>query len=273
MIPLYFPVPPISHHAPVIEAANRHAVERALSFDIAGDSSLVNDGPRASSAIDLCQGVTYIVRVVFRLAGLRKLRRYCWSRAKRKYDSHRSEHRFHSGTSFTDIRRSTGDLGPAMCTEVTSGIIPRCHVRFGSLADLTAGSGHVRFTPNDGRLGDDDAKSDADVESRASTRVASRRLAARAAQARVGIRRPAPTGCAGTMHRPQRPSLQSPRARSARSRPVTPTCGKQPRSRASGRSGGRGEQRCRTGRRAKRRGRPVIPGGRWRRSASHGRRG
>ena len=40
-------------------------------LDITGDSSLVNDGPRANSAIDLCQGVTYIVRVVFCLAGLR----------------------------------------------------------------------------------------------------------------------------------------------------------------------------------------------------------
>ena len=31
------------------------------SPDIAGDSSLVNDGPRANSAIDFCHGVTYIV--------------------------------------------------------------------------------------------------------------------------------------------------------------------------------------------------------------------
>jgi hypothetical protein len=46
------------HHAPVIEAANRHVMERAFSFDIAGDSSFVNDCPRADSAIDFCQGVT-----------------------------------------------------------------------------------------------------------------------------------------------------------------------------------------------------------------------
>jgi hypothetical protein len=39
-------------------------VERAFSFDIPVDSSLVNNGPRANSAINFCHGVTYIVRVV-----------------------------------------------------------------------------------------------------------------------------------------------------------------------------------------------------------------
>ena len=43
----------LSHHAPVIEAANRHVVERAFSFDIPGDASLFTDDPRAGSAIDL----------------------------------------------------------------------------------------------------------------------------------------------------------------------------------------------------------------------------
>jgi hypothetical protein len=64
----------LSHHAPVKEAANRHVVERTFSFDIPGDSRLVNDRPRADSAIHFCHGVTDIVRVVFRLASLRKLR-------------------------------------------------------------------------------------------------------------------------------------------------------------------------------------------------------
>jgi hypothetical protein len=40
----------LSYDAPVIEAANRHVVERAFSFDIAGDSSFVNDCPRADTA-------------------------------------------------------------------------------------------------------------------------------------------------------------------------------------------------------------------------------
>src|SRR5262245_1166374 len=42
----------LSHHAPVIEAANRHVVERAFSFDVTGDSSLLTNDPRAGSAID-----------------------------------------------------------------------------------------------------------------------------------------------------------------------------------------------------------------------------
>ena len=63
----------LSHLAPVIEAANRHVMERAFSFDIPGDSSLFTDDPRAGSAIDFCHSVIYIVGVVFRLAGLRKL--------------------------------------------------------------------------------------------------------------------------------------------------------------------------------------------------------
>ena len=49
----------LSHHAPVIEAANRHVMERAFSFDIAGDSSVVNDCPRADSAIDFCHSVNW----------------------------------------------------------------------------------------------------------------------------------------------------------------------------------------------------------------------
>jgi hypothetical protein len=90
----------LSHLTLVVQAANRHVMERAFSFDIAGDSSFVNDGPGANSAIDFCHSVIYIVCVVFRLASLGKLRRYCWSRAKYKYDSARSEHRFHGGTPF-----------------------------------------------------------------------------------------------------------------------------------------------------------------------------
>ena len=65
----------LSHHAPVIEAANRHVVERAFSFDIPGDASLFTDDPRAGSAIDFCHSVSDIVGVVFRAASLRKLRR------------------------------------------------------------------------------------------------------------------------------------------------------------------------------------------------------
>src|SRR4029079_4346509 len=86
-----------SHHAQVIKAANRHVMERAFSFDIAGDSSGVNDCPRAGAAIDFCDRVIYIVGVVFRAASLWKLRSCCWRGTKRKYDSHRSE-RFHGGT-------------------------------------------------------------------------------------------------------------------------------------------------------------------------------
>src|SRR5690606_16476705 len=97
------------HHTPVIEAANRHVVERAFSFDIPGDSSLVNDCPRADSAVDFCQLVIYIVRVVFRLASLRELGRYCWSRPKRKDHSHRSEHRFHGVTPSRTSTPTTGD--------------------------------------------------------------------------------------------------------------------------------------------------------------------
>ena len=63
----------LSHHAPMIEAANRDVVERAFSFDIPGDSSFVNDCPRADSAIDFCHNVIYIVCVVFPLASLRTL--------------------------------------------------------------------------------------------------------------------------------------------------------------------------------------------------------
>ena len=77
----------LSHQALVSEAANRHVIERAISFEIAGDSSGVNDCSRARSAIDLCHNVIYIVCVVFRTASLRKLRSCCWSRAKREYDS------------------------------------------------------------------------------------------------------------------------------------------------------------------------------------------
>src|SRR5215469_2837356 len=72
-------------------------MERAFAFNIAGDSSFLNDSPRAGFAIDFCQHVVYVVAVVFCLASLRKLRRYCWSRAKRNYNSRRSELRFHRG--------------------------------------------------------------------------------------------------------------------------------------------------------------------------------
>src|SRR5262245_60940807 len=75
-------------------------MERAFSFHIAGDTSLVKDCPRADSAIDFCDRVIYTVSDVFRLASLRKLRRYCWSHVKREYDSHRSEHQFHGGSPF-----------------------------------------------------------------------------------------------------------------------------------------------------------------------------
>ena len=44
-------------------------MERTFSFDIPGDSRLVNDCPRADSAIDFCHNVIDIVCVVFSLAG------------------------------------------------------------------------------------------------------------------------------------------------------------------------------------------------------------
>jgi hypothetical protein len=44
----------------VIEAANRHVVERTFSFDIPRDSSGVDDASRAGSAIDFCQSVIHI---------------------------------------------------------------------------------------------------------------------------------------------------------------------------------------------------------------------
>ena len=69
----------VSRQALVSQAANRHVMERAFSFDIAGDASDVNDGPRAGSAIDFCHGVIYIVGIVFRVPSLRKLRRCCGS--------------------------------------------------------------------------------------------------------------------------------------------------------------------------------------------------
>jgi hypothetical protein len=37
------------HQAPVIEAANRHVMERAFSFDITGNSSFLNDSPVPAS--------------------------------------------------------------------------------------------------------------------------------------------------------------------------------------------------------------------------------
>src|SRR6476469_6059217 len=90
----------LSHLAPGSQAADRHVMERSFAFHIKGDPSEVSDCPRANSAIDFCHSVICIVCVVFRAASLRKLRSCCWSRAKREYDSHRSEHRFHSGTPF-----------------------------------------------------------------------------------------------------------------------------------------------------------------------------
>ena len=58
----------LSHQALVSHAANRHVMERTFSFDIAGDSSDVDDCPGAGSAIDFCHGGIYIVCIVFRLA-------------------------------------------------------------------------------------------------------------------------------------------------------------------------------------------------------------
>ena len=57
----------LSHLTLVVQAADRHVIERAFSFDIAGHSSFVNDCSRAYSAIDLCHNGIYIVCVVFRL--------------------------------------------------------------------------------------------------------------------------------------------------------------------------------------------------------------
>src|SRR6516164_7887671 len=82
------------------QATRLSCEERAFSFNIAGNSSFLNDSSRAGFAIDFCQHVVYIVAVVFCLASLRKLRRYCWSGAKRNYNSRRSEHRFHGGSLF-----------------------------------------------------------------------------------------------------------------------------------------------------------------------------
>ena len=63
------------HQAPVIEAANRHVIERAFPFNIVSNSSFFDDAARAGLAIDFLQHVVDIVSIVFRLAGLRKLRR------------------------------------------------------------------------------------------------------------------------------------------------------------------------------------------------------
>ena len=49
------------------------SVKVPVSFDIAGDSSAVNDCARSNSAIDFFHHVIYIVCVVFRLAGLRNI--------------------------------------------------------------------------------------------------------------------------------------------------------------------------------------------------------
>jgi len=54
--------------APVIEAVNRQVMERAFSFNIAGDPSLLNNCPRADSAVDFFQCVIDIVGVVLCLA-------------------------------------------------------------------------------------------------------------------------------------------------------------------------------------------------------------
>ena len=97
----------LSHDAPVIEAANRHVVERAFSFDISGDFSLVND---ANSAIDFCHGVTYIVDVVFRLASLRKRRSCCLSRAKRNTTAIETSIDLMAVPSFKDIHSDHGRL-------------------------------------------------------------------------------------------------------------------------------------------------------------------
>jgi hypothetical protein len=64
----------LPHQGLVSEAANRHVMERAFSFNIAGDSSDVHDCPRAGSAIDFCYSGIHILCVVFRAASFRKLR-------------------------------------------------------------------------------------------------------------------------------------------------------------------------------------------------------
>src|SRR5262249_28168210 len=112
------------HQAPVIEATNRHVMERAFSFDIAGDPSLVNDSPRTGSA-EFCHHVIYIVCLVFCLASLRKLRRNCWSRAKRNYNSSRSEYRLHDGNL---LQTSTFETLPVQM----SALPPKADIGIGS---------------------------------------------------------------------------------------------------------------------------------------------
>src|SRR5262249_19174296 len=121
------------HQAPVIEATNRHVMERAFSFDIAGDSSLVNDSPRTGSAIEFCHHVIYIVCLVFCLASLRKLRRNCWSRAKRNYNSSRSEYRLHDGNL---LQTSTFETLPVQM----SALPPKADIGIGSLRRSSSGN-------------------------------------------------------------------------------------------------------------------------------------
>src|SRR6516164_11759387 len=45
------------HQAPMIEAANRHVMEWAFSFNIARDSSFFNDARHAGFAIDFLQHI------------------------------------------------------------------------------------------------------------------------------------------------------------------------------------------------------------------------
>ena len=82
-------------------------MERAFSFNIAGNSSFLNDSPRAGFAIDFCQHVVYILAVVFSLASLWKLRRYCWSRAKLTITAVDASIDFMAATSFKDIHSWT----------------------------------------------------------------------------------------------------------------------------------------------------------------------
>jgi len=99
------------HQAPMIEAANRHVMEWAFSFNIASDSSFFNDARHAGFAIDFLQHIINIVCVVFCLASFRKLRRYCWSREKRNCNSYRSEHRFHGGNLLQGPRKDPAKIG------------------------------------------------------------------------------------------------------------------------------------------------------------------
>src|SRR5262245_20649269 len=81
--------------------------------------------PRTGSAIEFCHHVIYIVCLVFCLASLRKLRRNCWSRAKRNYNSSRSEYRLHDGNL---LQTSTFETLPVQM----SALPPKADIGIGS---------------------------------------------------------------------------------------------------------------------------------------------